>query len=274
MDAARDPYAAIARFYDLATDGYDDDLPFYRELAPLNATVLDLGVGTGRVALALADGARRIVGIDRSPAMLALAVGKLAAHAIRPAQLQLLAGEMATPPLRGRFDLALCALNTFLHLARPGEQLAALRAWRELLAPDGLLALDLPGPGGDWGDWNPGERPLLPAWTRVVGAESVTRLTTFSADPAEQLRFYTDLYDNVGADGIVRRATASYALRWLFPAEALLLLEAAGLELQERYGGYALEPFDAASERMLLVARRTRSDAPSSGPAARGDALC
>jgi SAM-dependent methyltransferase len=271
MDAARDPYAAIARFYDLATDGYDDDLPFYRELAPLNASVLDLGVGTGRVALALADGARRVVGIDRSPAMLALAAGKLITH---PARLQLLAGEMAAPPLRGRFDLVLCALNTFLHLARPGEQLAALRAWRELLAPAGLLALDLPGPGGDWGDWNPGERPLLPAWTRVVGVETVTRLTTFSADPAEQLRFYTDFYDSVGADGIVRRATANYALRWLFPAEALLLLEATGLELQERYGGYAMEPFDATSERMILIARRRRGGARSSGPAARGDALC
>lgn len=271
MDAARDPYAVIARYYDLATAGYDDDLPFYRELAPRNARVLDLGVGTGRVALALAGGGRRVVGVDRSPAMLALAAGKTRE---RHAPIDLVAGEMNAPPLRGRFDLVLCALNTFLHLARPGEQLAALCAWRDLLAPDGLLALDLPGPAGDWGDWNPGERPLLPAWTRVVGAESVTRLTTFAADPAQQLRFYTDLYDSVGTDGVVRRATASYALRWLFPAEALLLLEAAGLELRERYGGHALEPFDAGSERMILIARRARGRSPLKADAAPGDNLC
>ena len=255
MDShADDPYARIARFYDLSTAEYDDDLPFYREFAHRGGDVLEFGVGTGRVALALAEAGARVVGIDRSRPMLALAAAKAAE---RGRGIALVAGEMGAPPLRGRFDLLICALNSFLHLSRPGEQLAALRSWRELLAPGGRLLLDLPGPAGDWGDWNPGERPLVPAWTRPLGAEMVTRLTTFAADPANQLRFYTDLYDVTSADGTLRRWSSSYALRWLFPEEALLLLDAAGLRLRNRFGDYELEPFDAASERMLLVVEQT-----------------
>lgn len=252
MDSAiGDPYAQIARFYDLSTAEYDDDLPVYREFARRGGDVLELGVGTGRVALALAEAGSHVVGIDRSRPMLTLAAAKAAK---RGAELALLAGEMGAPPLRGRFGLLICALNSFLHLTRPGEQLAALRAWRELLAPGGALLLDLPGPANDWGDWNPGERPLVPAWTRPLDANTVTRLTTFVADPAAQLRFYTDIFDVVAPDGTLRRWSASYPLRWLFAEEALLLLDAAGLRLTARYGGYELEPFDASSERMLLVA--------------------
>jgi SAM-dependent methyltransferase len=250
---ARDPYALIARFYDLSTADYDDDLPFYREFARRGSGVLEFGVGTGRVALSLAATGARVLGIDRSLPMLMRAAR---ASAARHADVGLLAGEMGAPPIRGRFSLLICALNSFLHLSRSGEQIAALRAWRELLAPGGRLLLDLPGPGGDWGDWNPGERPLVPAWTRPLGDESVTRLTTFVADPAAQVRFYTDIYDVLASDGALRRWTTTYPLRWVFPEQALLLLEAAGLRLLDRYGGYELESFDMASERMLLVAER------------------
>lgn len=251
--APSDPYAAIVPFYDLSVEGFDDDLPMYLELARRGGDMLDLGTGTGRVALALAASGHRVVGLDRSRAMLAVAARRARATA---GCVALVAGEMTAPPLRGGFGLILCALNSFLHLSSREAQVAALRTARALLAPGGRLVLDLPGPGGDWGDWNPGERPLTVAWTRPLGADVVTRLSTFVSDPASQTRFYTDLYDVRAPDGLVRRHVAGYALRFIFPAEMLLLLEASGLRLEGRYGSYELDPFDAASDRMVIVAAR------------------
>lgn len=250
---AADPYATIAPFYDLATAGYDADLLLYRELARRGGPVLELGVGTGRVALALAREGHRVLGIDRSVAMLRLALQRARAEGLAIA---LLHGEMAAPPLKSRFGLLICALNGFLHLARPGKQAAALRAWRGLLAARGVLVLDLPGPGGDWGEWNPGARPLALDWTRPLDGALVTRFSTFVADPATQTRYHTDIFDVVAEDGTLRRYQASYPLRYVFPEEMLLLLERAGLRLRGRYGSYALDPFTAESERMIVVADR------------------
>jgi len=250
-----DPYATIAPFYDLATAGFDEDLLLYRELARRSGSVLELGVGTGRVARALAREGHRVTGIDRSAAMLRLAYQRAREEGV---EIALLRGEMAAPPLRARFGLLICALNGFLHLARPGEQAAALRVWRTLLAPRGVLVLDLPGPGGDWSEWNPGARPLALDWTRPLGDALVTRLSTFVADPAAQTRYHTDIFDVVERDGTVRRYQTAYPLRYVFPEEMLLLLERAGLQLRGRYGGYDLDPFTSASERMIIVAERGR----------------
>lgn len=256
LHVRHDPYAAIVPFYDLGVEGFDDDLGVYAEFARRGGEVLDLGVGTGRVALALAAAGHRVVGIDRSPAMLALAARRAAGT--HDGHVRVVAGEMAAPPLRGSFGLILCALNSFLHLRSTDEHLATLRAARDLLAPEGRLVLDLPGPDTDWGDWNPGERPLTVAWTRPLGDDLVTRLSTFVSAPATQTRFYTDLYDVRAPDGAVRRQVAGYALRFVFPAEMLLLLAAAGLRLDGRYGSYDLDPFDGGSDRMLIVAKRER----------------
>jgi SAM-dependent methyltransferase len=253
-----DPYEQLARYYDLALSGFGDDLALYGELArAAGGPVLELGAGTGRVANALARAGCDIIALDQAAAMLT------AARTARPRRVNktpaLVCGDMRRPPLRGAFGLILCARDTFLHLADASEQIATLAAARALLAPNGRLVLDLPGPASDLADWEPGARPLVLDWSREQGNTRISRFVTFTANLATQTQAVTEVYEEVDAEGGVRRRFVEYLLRHVFPAELDLLLAAAGLRTADRYGGYGLEPFDAASERLIAVAERVDS---------------
>jgi SAM-dependent methyltransferase len=247
-----DPYDGIARFYDHGHGGFDEDVALYEALARrVDGTVLELGAGTGRLAIALAERRLTVTAIDRSAAMLAIARRKSGA-----ARLRLVLGDMRSPAVSGPFGLIVCALDTFLHLRTVDDQLATLRAARELIGPGGSLVIDLPGPAGEWADWEAGARPLVLDWSVHDGVMRTSRYTTFQADPSTQIRHVTDIFEQIDADGLVRRYVAEYDLRFIFPAELELLLTLAGLRLERRYGDYDLSAFTAQSPRMIVLAGR------------------
>lgn len=250
-----DPYDQLAPFYDLGMQDFDEDVDLYAELARrADGPVLELGCGSGRVALALAQMGRRVIGIDRSAAMLDLARVKAASGPDLP--LSLLRADMRDFALDLHFGLIAIPLDSFLHLRGRASQLACLRRVREHLAPGGLLVLDLAGPASaGWEDWSPGVRPLVLAWSlpRPDGVR-INKYSSFSADASDQTHQVTEIYERLDAHGGVRRWLVEYALRYVFPAELELLLDAAGLNPEARYGDYGLSPFLADSPRQIVVA--------------------
>ncbi len=241
--------AAIARFYDLDFGGITDDLTLYRELAA-GGRVLELGAGTGRVAVALADAGCDVVALEHSAAMRAVAGPRCEAAGAR-----LVDGDMRDFRLPGEapFDLVVCALSSFCHLPDRAAQLGALRAVAAHLAPDGRLVLDLPAL--DAGDWEEGARPLQAEWTRRnADGQWVTKLATLRARPAAQAQDVTYIYDEQGGDGQVRRTVARFTLRHVFRFELEGLLEAAGLQLLQTFGSYDLDPAEAGDRLIALAA--------------------
>ena len=144
----QDPAAldTIARFYDLDVGHLDYDRAFYLEMARrCGSPILELGVGTGRLAIPLAQAGFRVTGVDLSAEMLvALRRKRL------PEGLELVQAPFDRLRLRRRYRLAFWAFNSFMYLAAPDEQLAALQmAYRHLRA-GGVLVLDLPGPSREY----------------------------------------------------------------------------------------------------------------------------
>ena len=72
------------------------------------------------------------------------------------------------------------------------------------------------------------------------------------------------IYDELGADGLVQRTLVAYDLRYVWRYEAGLLLDKAGFDLETIYGDWDMRPFDAESQRMILVARRRAENGRSS----------
>jgi SAM-dependent methyltransferase len=253
VSAIADPYDRIARYYDWAAGDEDADVFFYTEMARrIAAPVLELGVGTGRVAVPLARAGCPVYGVDTSAAMLDVARAKAADAGV---PLRLAQADLCGYAFDVRFGLIYCALDSFLHLLTQDRQIAALRLACVHLAPGGRIVLDLPSlTTGQWGSWEPGVRPLelVRAGPGPDGG-TLQHLQTFTADPATQRRAVTHIFDEVTADGLVRRTTVSYELRFVFPAELPLLAGAAGLTLESVHGGYDLEPFEAGCERMIAV---------------------
>lgn len=151
MGSTRPYYAEkglSAAFYDTVTAAdvrLGGDVDVYARLAPVGGAILELGVGTGRLAFALAEHGFGVTGIDIAPAMLSQAQAKLAELPAHVAgRVELKRGDMTALDLRRSFDLVICPYFTLAHVPRG-------MAWRNTfdtaakhLKPGGLAAFHLP----------------------------------------------------------------------------------------------------------------------------------
>jgi SAM-dependent methyltransferase len=249
--------AFLASLYDLFP--FDGDLPLYRELAAAQGGhVLELACGSGRVLVPLVQAGHQVVGLDASPAMLALVRQKLdAAGSAVSARARLVQGDMREFALGETFDFALIAVKSLAYLVQRVDQQRVLAAIAAHLRPGGLLALDLMHPAPAWLIQPPGtlhqdlvqhlpERGLTLARTETV----------VSTDLAAQVRVIRSAYELVTDEGVVTKRFVEWPYRYLYRFEAELLLEQAGFEVEAIYGGYAREPFVSDSRTMLILARR------------------
>lgn len=246
----------LPELFDLDYGGFADDLPFYENLARrCEGPILELGVGTGRVAVPLARAGFEVWGVDNSEAMLDRARWK--AGSSPTANLHLLAGDMRDFDLGREFDLVFAGLGGFHHLLTAEEQAACLRCVRRHLAPGGLFACDLRPLFHN--DWDSGVSvPLFHDWTRVLPStgERVMKLRSVRVDRARQLQHETHIYDRLSAGGTVQRQVTEVDLRFTTRYEMEGLLREADLEIDQVYGDFDLSPCDEYSEYLITVARK------------------
>lgn len=272
-----DPYAAIARWYDLEHDAITEDIECYTSLieAPASgrAEVLEIGSGTGRIAVALAVAGHHVTGIEPSRAMRERCGQRMAKLPERVARRIRMVDGTATVTGLGdaeRFDVALVGLNSFAHLTTAEERQQALTTIHAHLRPDGLLLmdLDLTGPrrlletvGQMWwqGTWEYMDE--MPTNGNVAvptsAQEQVSHFIAGSPGPDMGTVRATHFYDVHTPGGSVRRTIAPMTLALLSRGEITLALRQAGFTIEALYGTYELTPYDDLSPHALFVARRT-----------------
>ena len=251
----------LASLLDLDLAAHTHDLDFYTNMARLGGgDVLELGVGSGRVALALAGAGIEVWAIDSSPAMLARAsehAGEELAH-----RLHLRCADMRDFDLGRTFEFIYAAFGTWHHLLTPSDQAACLRCVHAHLSPGGLFAFDVRP--FETADWDEGESaPLLHDWTRTFDetGETVLKFRAVRPDPARQLQRELHIYDRLDREGAVRRRMVEVDLRFSTRYEVEEHLREAGLDTEHVYGDFDLGPYDEGSEHMIVVARK-RGEAP------------
>jgi len=248
------PYATLARYYDLENADFTEDLDFWLELAEEHGDpILEMGCGTGRVLLNLARRGHTVTGVDNSPEMLARLEAKLGQASTRHLETPptLVRADMLTFSAPQLFKLALLPFNTFMHLLTPEDQIAALGNIRRHLRTGAALALDVTNPGEAYAAQ---EQGLTLERTFMDGERVVQQFSSVALDRAAQLARITWLYDSVAPDGTVQRQIVPLTLRYTFPGEMRLLLERGGFALAHLYGDYDRSPFADGSPRMLVVA--------------------
>lgn len=248
------PFDRLARFYDWEQGDFDDDVAFYVGLARrTGGPVLEGACGTGRLLTALAGTGLQVVGLDSSPAMLDIAARRLAAFG---ASVRLELADLRTFELQGDFALAIVALDSFGFLLERGDQLAALSRLRAALKPGGLLALDVAN-GNLRGGEASLETSLQLALPHPEHDGQLQKWLVRQTDHARQVDELLAIYDETSADGVVRRTSIVFNIRYFCRFELEGLLETAGLELEALYGDYETGAYGADSQRLLAVARRT-----------------
>jgi SAM-dependent methyltransferase len=228
-------YDAIARLYDPWSRSVVEDVAFYVEEATRAAPgpVVELGVGTGRIAVPVAAAGISVIGVDSSAGMLDIC---REAAELAGVSLDLRLGDYSAPPVAEPVSLVLCPFRAYLHLHDDEERLGALRAARDLLLPGGRLVFDVFTPSAEdieetherWLEREPGIFERADWDTR-------RRLLTLS------LR---------GPEG-----ETTMELAWVSQAEWRGLLHEAGFTVDACYGWFDRRPW-AGEEDSIWIATR------------------
>ncbi|MFE3247431.1 class I SAM-dependent DNA methyltransferase [Streptomyces sp. NPDC059209] len=198
---------------------------------------LELGIGTGRVALPLAERGVPVHGIDLSRAMVARMRDKPGGDAIG-----VTIGDFATTRVDGTFSVAYLVFNTIMNLTTQAAQVACFRNVAAHLAPGGSFVIET---------MLPELRKLPPGQDVVPFHVSPTRWSFDVYDVATQEM--SSNYVEV-ADG--RGDYWSVPFRYVWPAELDLMAQLAGMRLRDRWAGWRGEPFTGESERHVSVWER------------------
>ncbi|HSB38817.1 MAG TPA: methyltransferase domain-containing protein [Gaiellaceae bacterium] len=229
-------YDSIARLYDPWSVSVTEDVTFYVEEAKrAGPPVVELGVGTGRIAVPTAAAGVRVIGVDSSPGMLDVCREQAGLAGVADL-LDLRVGELEGPPVAERVALVTCPFRSYLHLLDDEARLRSLRAVYGLLVPGGRFVFDVFAPGADdiaetHGRWLERE----PGIFERADWDSRARTLTLSVR---------------GENG-----ETSLVLAWLSNDEWRSLLERAGFQVIGCYGWFDRRPY-GGGEDTVWVARR------------------
>jgi ubiquinone/menaquinone biosynthesis C-methylase UbiE len=246
-----DDYAEFYDWENLRTVGRRD-VPFWRDLAlRTGGSALELGCGTGRVALPLVRAGVRLVGIDRSAPMLARARQRFRRARVRaPA---LVRGDIRALPLAGaRFDLVLAPYGILQSLTSDRDLTATLDATARVLRPQGLLGIDLVPDLPSWAEY--ANRISLTGWRRRGGAH-LTLIESVRQDRERRLTVFDQKYvERSGRQRRIRRFSLTF--RTLSVTQMSRRLEKSGFRVEAVLGDYQGGPWDSRAEVWLILAIR------------------
>jgi SAM-dependent methyltransferase len=251
------PEDAFARLYDV--DLLDDpgDLDLYLALAArAGDPILEVGVGSGRLAVPLAEAGHHVTGVDLDPAMLRRAHrhAMQAGNAVAGRLALLVADARDLPDDLGTFRLAFIALNSLLVFGGREDQHRAIQAIADHLEPGGLAVVDTWLPDAD--DLARYDGRLGLEYTRCdpETGHHVTKLASATYDVATSAVELTTLFDEGPQGEPPRRWIRHDRLRLIAPDELRGFAEDSGLDIELLAGGYDLTPLGPGADRAILVA--------------------
>jgi SAM-dependent methyltransferase len=252
--------AALARLYDLDLTDDPGDLDLYLALAGrTEGPVLELAVGSGRLAVPLAVAGYEVTGVDLDEAMLRRARASAdAAGSDVATRLTLVTGDAREIrlPGAGTFRLAFVPLNSLFLMGTRADQAAAVATLAAHLAPGGIAVVDCWLPDAE--DLARYDGRLVLEWIRgdPETGQTVTKSGSAVWDPGRNTVGLTTLFDAGPQGQPPARWVRVDHLRLVSPEELAAMAEAAGLRVETLAGDYELGPLERGSERVVLVARK------------------
>ena len=230
------------------------DVPFWRTVA-LNAggTMLELGAGTGRIAVPLARAGVRVVGIDRSEPMPARARQRVTRAKLQR-RVRLVRGDIRFLPFKKPFEMVLAPYGMLQSLLRERDLQATLAAVHGVLKKGGTFGVELVADLPSWQEYE--KRISLTGWRRRPGGAHVTLTETVRQDRKKGLTIFDQQFTERRGRKKVSR-TFSLAFRTLTVPQMVRRLERAGFEITALLGDYRGREWDPRADVWVILARRT-----------------
>jgi SAM-dependent methyltransferase len=234
---SQDPYAGIAAIYDRWCAEVTEDVPFYRMVCGgAEEAVIEIGGGTGRIAIPLALAGHRVIAVDRSGPMLERLRERAAAAGVADLIEPVEADLRALPELPAA-DRLIAPFRVLMHLADDDERAAFLRAAHGLLRPEGILAFDVLEP------------------TRADIRTTQGLLMERPSGVRERAR-WDERQRRLDLDVSYRGHSTTMRLHWVPGERWPSLLEDAGFEVLAAYAGFEGQPFRGERGDSAWIATR------------------
>jgi SAM-dependent methyltransferase len=235
--------------YDFEYTDQQDDLEWYCAVADergVGKTILELGAGSGRIAIPIAMAGHRLIALDRMPTMLDHLFAKL--DALREAgepvagEVTRVTAEMTELPVDdASVGLVIAPFNVLMHLYSWRELLRCFEEVYRVLEPDGSFAFDVLLPDFDWLSWDPDERHAVTHFEHPRTGEKLIYSTNHEYDPDTQICHIRIYYDDAKAGLEPRgkpREVVHLAHRQIFPEEVRMFAGLVGFEIESHTGDF------------------------------------
>ncbi len=258
-----DDYYNDAVFYDATSLGVEGDVAFFVEEArKARGPVLELACGTGRITIPVAEDGTAIVGLDRSPKMLALAKRKIAAASAETRQrIELVEGDMRNFALSGQFNLIMIPYRAFQHVHTVADQRQCLSCVHRHLADGGLFIVDVFDPNlsiiaEHMGPLGASLKKMDTTTHPETGRPLVVWETRKYAPETQSLKNWF-IFEELNEKGeVLTKTYSTLRLRYFHRYEMQHLLERSGFTIEALYGDFGRGPFRHGGEQ-LWMARKT-----------------
>lgn len=253
--------------YDFEYGEQADDVDWYGALADergVGKTILELGAGSGRIAIPIAMAGHHLIALDRKPAMLDHLFAKLdsLAESGEPVagRVERLAGEITDIPLPDEsVGLVIAPFNVLMHLYGWRDLLACFRAVHRVLEPGGSFAFDVLLPDFDWLCWDPNERHAVTHFEHPRTGQKLIYSTNHEYDPETQICHIRIYYDDAKL-GLRPRSkplhTVHLAHRQIFPEEIRMLAGIVGFEIESHTGDFLDLSLNRDVEVQVVLCRK------------------
>ena len=249
-------YDSLASIYDYEWGDLKGDIEFAAELAEeYGPPILELAVGTGRIAIPLAEKGFEITGIDNSAEMLKICEEKIKLLP-DPSKLSVELGDMSGFSLGRKFKFIFVPFNSFLLLSTKKQQEGCLQSVYNHLEDDGCFMVDIFSPDFKLCAEEKSDIRFLRHFYFPPEEKVVIQWEYVERNMAEQVLDIDFLYEAYNKKGELERFTRHLTMALIFRFEMQMMLEKNGFEVVDFFGDHERSPFTSKSPQMIFLCRK------------------